>query len=126
TTAACLWIVSTIGLSVGAGLYVPAIATTSIAVLALWSLRRIDRRMATLKFRHIFITAESAGKETEIEETITGMKAKILNTDYEYDNAAGEVRFNITISIKGTINLRELFTRLVSINGVGKVAMKRG
>jgi putative Mg2+ transporter-C (MgtC) family protein len=63
TTAACLWIVSAIGLSVGAGLYTPAVFSTVISFLALWSLRRVERGMETLKFKHLSVATDSLDKE---------------------------------------------------------------
>ncbi|WP_054950959.1 MgtC/SapB family protein [Numidum massiliense] len=42
TTAATLWVVAAIGLSVGAGFYVAAIATTIIALISVLSLRGVE------------------------------------------------------------------------------------
>ena len=43
TTAASLWVVAAIGVSVGAGMYVLAIATTALVLLALWPLSQVKR-----------------------------------------------------------------------------------
>lgn len=43
TTAACLWIVSGIGLAVGCGFYSASIVTTILAVVVLFFLRRVER-----------------------------------------------------------------------------------
>ena len=125
TTAACLWIVSAIGLSVGAGLYMPAVLSTVISFLALWSLRRVERGMATLKFQHLYVAADSPDKEEEIENIIRDMKAKIVSIDYEYDATAGETRFNMTISVRGVFDLRDLFRSLSSIEGIKRVSLKK-
>src|SRR3990172_10496382 len=45
TTAACLWIVSIIGLSIGSGLYVLGTMGFVITYLALWLLRQWEDRM---------------------------------------------------------------------------------
>jgi putative Mg2+ transporter-C (MgtC) family protein len=126
TTAACLWIVSAIGLSVGAGLYIPAVFSTVISFLALWSLRRVERGMETLKFKHLSVAADSPDKEEEIEKIVQDMKAKIVSMDYEYDAVAGETRFNMTISVRGTFDLRDLFRSLSSIEGIKRVSLKKG
>lgn len=126
TTAACLWIVSAIGLSVGAGLYIPAILSTLVAVLALWSLRKVERGMAKINYRHLSVAAETPDKENEIENVISDMKAKIINTDYEYDTIAGETRFIMTIAVRGSLDIRELFQRLASIDGTKRVSLKKG
>jgi putative Mg2+ transporter-C (MgtC) family protein len=46
TTAASLWVVAAIGVSVGAGMYVLAIATTALVILALWPLSQVKRLLA--------------------------------------------------------------------------------
>lgn len=48
TTAATLWIVSGIGISVGSGAYIPAILVSIIVFLVLITLRPIERRVNKL------------------------------------------------------------------------------
>lgn len=43
TTAACLWVVSGIGLAVGCGFYVASLVTTILAVLVLFFLRYVEK-----------------------------------------------------------------------------------
>ncbi len=45
TTAASLWVVAALGLSVGCGFYVAAIATTVLVLLALLFLRRVESKI---------------------------------------------------------------------------------
>jgi len=125
TTAACLWMASAIGLSVGAGLYAPAIVSTVISVLALWSLRRIERKMEPLRFRNLSITADLVEREEDIIRTINDMKANVVTVDYEFDAQEKENRFDLAISMRGRFNVGELFRRLSEIEGVKKVALRK-
>jgi putative Mg2+ transporter-C (MgtC) family protein len=45
TTAASLWVVAAIGMAAGAGAWGVAVATTVIALVSLWPLREIERRL---------------------------------------------------------------------------------
>ena len=45
TTAASLWVVAAIGLSVGAGFYLPSIIATSIVFTNLFILNRVEKRV---------------------------------------------------------------------------------
>ena len=45
TTAACIWVVAVIGLTVGAGMYITALITTLLTLFVLVSLERLERRM---------------------------------------------------------------------------------
>lgn len=51
TTASGLWTVAAIGLAVGAGLYIAAVATTAIALIILLVLQPLEQRISR-KFRH--------------------------------------------------------------------------
>jgi len=126
TTAACLWIVSAIGLSVGAGLYAPAVISTMIAVMALWSLRRIERNMATMKFWYLAVTAESLEKDADMERVVDDMNAKIMSIDYDIHTRDRETTFHMTLSSRGEFDPRELLRRLSSIDGINRVSLKRG
>ena len=110
----------------GAGLYTPAVISTVISFLALWSLRGVERGMSTLKFKHLSVAADSPDKEEEIEKIIQDMKAKIVGMDYEYDATLNETRFNMTISMREKFDLRDLFRRLSSTEGIKRVSLKRG
>lgn len=43
TTAACLWVVSGIGLAVGCGFYIAGVTTTALTVIVLFFLRRLEQ-----------------------------------------------------------------------------------
>jgi putative Mg2+ transporter-C (MgtC) family protein len=46
TTAASLWVVASIGVAVGAGMYAFSVATTALVILALWPLSQVKRLLA--------------------------------------------------------------------------------
>jgi putative Mg2+ transporter-C (MgtC) family protein len=75
TTAACLWIVSAIGLAVGVGLYLPGIIATFITMIALWFLRGIEHKMEKRVFKQVGITTDNDDKEQIVEETLREAKA---------------------------------------------------
>jgi len=44
TTAASLWVVSAIGLAVGAGFYIPAVAATVTVFFILWAMNKLEKK----------------------------------------------------------------------------------
>ena len=56
TTAASIWIVSAIGLAIGAGLYLEGIITTGITITALVLLRKVEKNIKTLIYKTITIS----------------------------------------------------------------------
>lgn len=53
TTAATLWVVAAIGMTVGAGAFVEAIGTTILVIVALVFLGRVERHLIRRRFRRI-------------------------------------------------------------------------
>jgi putative Mg2+ transporter-C (MgtC) family protein len=45
TTAASLWVVAAVGMAAGAGAWVTGLAITLIAIVSLWPLRAVERRV---------------------------------------------------------------------------------
>lgn len=124
TTAACLWIVSAIGLAIGGGFYLPGIITTFLTVIALWLLRGVEKKMEKVSFRYVDISADSADKEKEIEEILKEARVEIANINYEYDRAANIFNYTIIVSVDNRVNLRGLLGKLGSISGISKISIK--
>ncbi len=124
TTAACLWIVSAIGLAVGGGFYLPGIFATFITVTALWSLRTVERKIEKVSYRYIDITADGDDKEKEIEETLKETPADVVNIDYQYDRPANIYHYTFIVSVDDRADLRGMLRRLGAINGINKISIK--
>src|SRR5512137_1801072 len=58
TTAACLWIVSAIGLATGSGLYFAAVLSFAITLVSLWLLRYVEDRLPRLAYKHVTIVVD--------------------------------------------------------------------
>ena len=124
TTAACLWIVSAIGLAVGGGFYLPGIITTFFTVIALWFLREVEKKINKESYRYVDITADSADKENEIREILKEARANIANINYEYDPGSNIFNYMIMISVDNQVDLKGLLKRLGEIGGIGKISIK--
>lgn len=57
TTAACLWVAAGIGMSVGVGLYLPALVVTLLSLLSLVVLKRLERCLKKDRYRSVVINA---------------------------------------------------------------------
>jgi putative Mg2+ transporter-C (MgtC) family protein len=52
TTAASLWLVAAIGMTIGAGMYIAALTTEILAILALMVLNKVERKLFPNDFPH--------------------------------------------------------------------------
>ncbi len=125
TTAASIWIVSAIGLAIGGGLYIAAMATAATTVLALWVLRILEKKIKILRFRNISVSVPFTENTAQAEEAVTsilsGRGFHIHSVDYEKDNSRGEIIYHFSVSTRDRGVIRKLFAELCSLEFVRSV-----
>ncbi|GAB4483985.1 MAG: MgtC/SapB family protein [Thermodesulfovibrionales bacterium] len=124
TTAACIWIVSAIGLAVGAGQYVAALTGFAITFTALWLLRIAETRMPRLIYKNVQVTTDDSGDQEKITEIFTSRGYAIGKIDYAIDLADKERRFAFSVSTRGQDMLGEIIGILASLPAVRKVDIR--
>jgi putative Mg2+ transporter-C (MgtC) family protein len=124
TTAACIWVVSAIGLAIGSGLYLAGAVTFVITIFSLTSLRGVERKMPKLTFRFLTITADLNADEDRIISIIKKADLSIVNIDYEQCTDSGIIIFYITVSFYRYHLLKVLIDELSALDFVKKVCIK--
>lgn len=122
TTAASIWIVSAIGLAIGAGLYPEAILTSLITITALILLRTMEKTIKPLRYKSITISTP-AGEN--VEERITALLEKIglriHAIDYETSQATREYVYHYTVSTRDRTAKGQTFQELSSMDFITRV-----
>jgi putative Mg2+ transporter-C (MgtC) family protein len=124
TTAACLWVVSAIGLAVGSGLYIPALVTFVITIFSLWTLRKVETKVPRLLYKTLSITTEPAVNEREIITVLKGRGADIGNIDYEIDVMKKEATYHIMVTYKEKRVISDILESLSQMPLLKKFDMK--
>jgi putative Mg2+ transporter-C (MgtC) family protein len=124
TTAACIWVVSAIGLSIGSGLYLAGILTFFITIVTLSLLRGAERKMPKLSSRFLTITADENANEEEITLLIAEAGLYVTNLDYEKSSEDRTAVFYFTVNFHNKGQLRPLLDKLLSLGFVKKVSLK--
>lgn len=124
TTAACLWIVSAIGLAIGSGLYVAAITSFIITFFSLWLLRTLEVKMPGLSYKFMTVVMKGAGDEEAISSVVKKYGAKISSINYERDIEKMESVFNITIAIKDAMSIKKILNDACALPAVKKVEIR--
>ena len=118
TTAACIWIVSAIGLAIGAGQYVAGIAGFAITFFSLWILRILENRIPRLVYKYIRLVSDETGDENTIRALFKKRGFDIVKMDYDIEFQKKEKTYIFTITTKDTISMQNLvddFTGLAFI-----------
>lgn len=124
TTAACLWIVSAIGLSIGSGLYLAGILSFVITFLTLWTLRMVERKMTIISYKFVTVVMEGQGDEDGIASAIKRCNASIKGIDYEIDIEKGETIYHITVSFTDDAVTRKILGEVTAIQSVKRVVIR--
>lgn len=123
TTAACIWMVSAIGLAVGSGLYLAGTLSFGLTLFALLTLRTVERKMSVLTYKYVAVTGGDI-KEKDLSSVLEAHGAHIRNIDYEADAESGERRYRMTVALDYRLSLREILEGLMAVGGVKKVSIR--
>lgn len=127
TTAASLWIVSVIGLAIGAGLYLESVIATALTVIALVVLRKVEQTIKRLTFKTITVTTQIAeNAEEKIISILTSHGLNIRSVDYEKDNLTKEIVYNFSVSTRNNKVFKDLFVKLGELDIARKVTINSG
>jgi putative Mg2+ transporter-C (MgtC) family protein len=118
TTAACLWIVSAIGLAVGSGLRFAAVLSFAITLVSLWLLRYVEDRIPRLAYKHVTIVVDRDAPEEQLRAAVTTHGPRITEMDYELDAESGRMTYRITIASEHRISEREIVDALARLPAV--------
>jgi len=101
TTAACLWVVSAMGLALGAGLYLAAGLTFVITLLALWLLERLERYMPARLYRSFTVVTETgAANEAALLRAVGGHGTAVKSVAYEFNREKQENSYVFVITLR--------------------------
>lgn len=123
TTAACVWIVSVIGLSIGSGLYVAGTTGFVITYVALWLLRMVEDKMPGLSYKFMTVVMKGSGDEESIVSVVKKCGAAISNMDYARNLEQQESTFNLTISFKDGACPKKILDDTSSLPSVKRVVI---
>ena len=119
TTAASIWIVSAIGLAIGAGLYLEGIATSAITILALMALRTMEKRIKVLRYAIITVsTPLLEDREDTIASMLLNHGFHIHSVNYERTAAKSELVYRFSVSSRDRNAAKQLFSELGAMDFV--------
>lgn len=129
TTAATLWIVAAIGLTVGAGFYFPAVATTAIVFITVGLLRGIEVKFATKKLREIKVTVDDTQATLhEISDVLDKERIEVRKVSFSEKRGkegAALTVIKIRMRMSAKKDLLKVAQRLQEIKGVHGVQYEK-
>ena len=124
TTAACIWIVSAIGLAIGAGQYVAGITGFAITFFSLWFLRIMEIKIPTLEYKYVSLLTDNSGDEETITSIFKDRGFKINKMDYEINITAQEKKYIFTISSSDSSVIKDVLEAVAGLKFAKKLEIR--
>ena len=122
TTAACVWLVCSVGLAVGAGFYVVGVAVTFMTVLALIGLKALERHMKKDWFEELKVSsADLPGQVARMEDLIVQRGFEVISLGLQRDAEKKELQATFQVRVRAIQPEREILQDLLGIEGVKAV-----
>ena len=124
TTAASLWVCAGIGLAIGAGYYVGAIATTVIILIILMSTGLLERTILRKRYGSIELAAVNRpGIIGDIEKLFASYKVSIrsmnvTNVEAESLIDGNSMEIHLLVKMPAIIHMDELYRDIYKVSGV--------
>ncbi len=117
TTAAGIWIIATVGMAVGCGLYVVAIVATVMVLLVLTLLEKLERRVNVgNEARTIRLKVKGIVNSIHpYEEVLERYSIHLSKVYVEYDYEADVTRMNLVVLIREHSDFIDVFESLHNI-----------
>lgn len=118
TTAAGIWIVATIGLAVGIGLYFISFFATGMIILVLILLEKFEHKANVGgQSRIIRIKVDTILENfSDYKELLTQNQVHLINIYVDYDYVNNTTYLNLAVLAKEHVNFVSLFNRLSQLN----------
>lgn len=118
TTGAAMWTCTVVGLSVGAGLYIPAAATVVLVLFALVFLRRVARRMHQDQYVTLEVDSVTEEVRTEVRELCGRYNARIMFAGRERCQEAKVINLTYSLAIESGPNWDKFLEELEEMPGI--------
>lgn len=118
TTAAGIWMVATIGMAVGAGMYLLSIVATSLILFILVQLERIEHRLSVGAESRIIRLKVGVivSKIDDYRTVLDRYHVSLANVYVEYDYQERVTRLNLIVLLKEHTDYISLFESLKEVN----------
>jgi putative Mg2+ transporter-C (MgtC) family protein len=118
TTAAALWTCTGVGLAVGAGLYLPALATVTMVLAVLNLMRPLDRLIRHSQYVTLTVEAREVEARAAIRALLEEHKVNILFVGRERCIPEGGVTFIYSLVVHSGNQWSDMLEKLEKLPGV--------
>ncbi|MHB8066373.1 MAG: MgtC/SapB family protein [Desulfobaccales bacterium] len=125
TTAACVWVVCAVGLTIGAGFYLFGCAVASMTVIALVGLKPLERKLRRDWYQEMtVVSVEIPGQVERIQEIIDRRGLKVVNSGLSKDLGSKEMTMTFLLRQRTVQPQRQALQEVFALEGIKRVDLK--
>jgi putative Mg2+ transporter-C (MgtC) family protein len=125
TTAACIWLMSAIGLAIGAGMYLEAVVATTFTLFALLIMELFERRFLLDGVNKILsISCNTSSPDTDkIRKILDDQKVIIISRSFDYNYEKNITQLTYKVNIKHRNSYSGFFNEFLKLGYVSGVRL---
>ncbi|MDE6310635.1 MAG: MgtC/SapB family protein [Muribaculaceae bacterium] len=125
TTAAGIWMIAAIGLTVGVGMYLISIIATALILFILVELERMEQHVSKgSESRIIRLRLEGIVQDiADYRDLLKRNRVTLQNFYVDYDFDAQETRLNLVVLVRETTDYIALFTQLEKLHPTKAISL---
>ena len=125
TTAACVWVVCAVGLTIGAGFYLYGGTVAVITVLSLVGLKPLEKRLRRDWYQEMaVVSTDLPGQVERIQEIIDRYGLKVVNSGLSKDLEKQEVTMTFLLRQRTVQPQRQALQEVFALEGIKRVDVK--
>jgi putative Mg2+ transporter-C (MgtC) family protein len=122
TTAACVWVVCAIGLTIGAGFYLYGSVVAILTVVSLVGVKFFERRLKKDWYQEMTIVSQDlAGQFNLFQDVITRHAFEVINFGLKKDLEKHEITASFLLRIRTSHPDRRMLQEVFELPGVKRV-----
>lgn len=126
TTSASIWATSAIGLSLGAGLFLPSAIAFIVVILTLGALEKLERRVFAdaLRLKVLDLHFDRSDSDTSAAEAILRKRGIVVRSvNMDLDLQKDRMRLSFIVEIPKGLDLKSLMKELKSIGKLERISV---
>jgi putative Mg2+ transporter-C (MgtC) family protein len=125
TTAACVWVVCAVGLTIGGGFYLYGSVVAAITVLALVGLKPLEKKLRRDWYQEMTVVSGEMPEQVEnIQEIIDRYGFKVVNSGLSRDLEKKEVTITFLLQQRTVQPQRQALQEIFALEGIKRVDVK--
>lgn len=118
TTAASVWVTAGVGLAVGIGFYIPAVATTVLIIVALTILKQIDVRISGDLKTISLVSKDKPGQLGKVGFVLGELNVNIKSIELERGEETGICGIRLVVDARSDVSSDTIVDKLSELEGI--------